>query len=313
MSSHSESDASGAPPSDPSDAPPSDPARGDNREQHEYWNGPAAERWVRHQVMLDRGLSPFGAAALERLAPRTGEHILDVGCGSGATLLELAPRVGSTGAVLGVDLSRALLALARQRIEALPEGAARVTLLESDAARHPFTPSFHALFSRFGVMFFADPVRAFQNLKRALLPGGRLVFACWQGLADNPWCAVPLEAMRRALGELPPLPAPFASDPHAPGPFAFADAERVRHILSGAGLAEVELEPFRAPVLMSDDGLDSGVDFTLRVGPVSRVYAELTEVERAAVRRELRAVLAPSMAGDALALDGAVWLVSARS
>src|SRR5690349_6280035 len=150
-----------------------------NREQTEYWNGAAAARWVEHQVALDRALSPFGDAALERLAPCPGDHVVDVGCGSGATLLDLSPRVGSTG-----------------------------TLLEADAAEHAFAPSFHALFSRFGVMFFADPLRAFQNLKRALVPGGRLVFACWQGLADNPWCAVPLAAAREALGELPPQPHP---------------------------------------------------------------------------------------------------------
>jgi len=284
----------------------------DNREQHEYWNGPAAERWVRHQVKLDRGLGPFGAAALDRLAPRPGEHILDIGCGSGATLLDLASRVGSTGAVLGVDLSRPLLELAATRTRAASsataEGAAaHVALLEADAARHAFTPSFHALFSRFGVMFFADPVGAFENLRRALLPGGRVVFACWQRLAENPWCAVPLEAASRALGALPPPP-----DPYAPGPFAFADPEHVTRTLMAAGFAQVELEPFRAPVLMSDDGLAGGLDFVLRVGPVSRLYADLNDTGREAVRRELAPVLAPLMAGETLALDGSVWLVSAR-
>jgi SAM-dependent methyltransferase len=277
----------------------------DNREQIDYWNGPAAERWVRHQVTLDRGLNPFGRAVLDRLAPLPGERILDIGCGAGATLLELAPAVGSTGEVVGIDPSRPLLELARTRVAAA--GLSNVTLLEADAAHHALAPSFQALFSRFGVMFFADPVRAFQNLKGALASGGRLAFACWQGLAENPWCALPLTAACRALGEPPPPP-----DPDAPGPFAFSDPERVRRILTGAGFAQVALEPFHSPVLMSEDGVEGAVDFALRVGPVARLYADLADPEREAVRRELLSTLAPWVAGSTLALDGGVWLVSAR-
>jgi SAM-dependent methyltransferase len=278
----------------------------DNREQIDYWNGPAAERWVRHQVTLDRGLYPFGRAVLERLAPLPGERILDIGCGAGATLLELAPAVGSTGEVVGVDPSRPLLELARTRAAAA--GLSNVTLLEADAAHHAFAPSSHALFSRFGVMFFADPVRAFQNLRGALAAGGRLAFACWQGLAENPWCALPLTAARQALGELPPPP-----EPDAPGPFAFADPERVRRILTGAGFSHVAVEPFHTPVLMSEDGVEGAVDFALRVGPVARLYADLAEPERQAVRRELRSALAPWATGDTLSLGGGAWLVSARA
>jgi SAM-dependent methyltransferase len=282
---------------------PSNGLSQDNREQREYWNGAAGERWVRHQVTLDRGLAAFGLAAMDRLALRAGERVLDVGCGAGATVLELSSRVGSAGAVLGVDLSRPLLDLARTRIGA----AANVGVLEADASLHAFTPHFDALFSRFGVMFFADPVGAFQNLKRALVPGGRLAFACWQPLAENPWCAVPLAVALRVMGELPAPP-----DPHAPGPFAFADAERTRRTLADAGFEHVAIDPFRAPVLMSEQGVEAGVDFALRVGPVARLYADLDEPKREAVRRDVREELALHMTGDTLALDGTVWLVSAR-
>lgn len=276
----------------------------DNQEQFEYWNGPGAERWVSYQAALDRALSAFGHAAIQRLAPRPGERILDIGCGSGATLLELAAAVESGGEVVGVDLSRPLLALARERAAS---AGRKVTLLEADAAHHAFAPSFDALFSRFGVMFFADPVRAFQNLRRALVAPGRVAFVCWQALSDNSWSAVPLAAAYQAIGKLPPPPDPFA-----PGPLAFADPERVRSILTDAGFSEVELTSFRAPVLMSDVGIDAAVDFALRVGPVSRLYADLADSQREAVRREVRASLAPLLKGDTIELAGAAWIVSAR-
>ncbi|HTV17233.1 MAG TPA: class I SAM-dependent methyltransferase [Polyangiaceae bacterium] len=292
--------------SDQRQAPPQSPsphASGENREQRDYWNGAAGERWVRHQATLDRGLAAFGLAAIERLAPRAGERVIDVGCGAGATLIELSSRVGSAGAVLGVDVSHPLLELARTRTRALPN----VGVLEADASEHTFTASYDAIFSRFGVMFFADPRRAFQHLKGALATGGRLAFACWQPLADNPWCAVPLAAALKVSGERPP-----PADPHAPGPFAFGDRERVRRILLDAGFGHVSIDPFRAAVLMSDEGVDAGVDFSLRVGPVARLYADLDEPTRDAVVREVRQALAPVMTGNTLALDGNVWLVSAR-
>jgi SAM-dependent methyltransferase len=276
----------------------------DNREQIAYWNGAAAERWVESQASFDRALGPFGREAIERLGPAAGERILDVGCGSGDTLIELARRVGDTGAVVGADASRPLLERARARLQ----GAPNVQLVEADVATHAWQAQFDALFSRFGVMFFAEPVAAFENMRRALAPGGRLVFACWQSLDDNPWCAVPLAAVRPVLDSPLDLPAP-----HAPGPFAFADPRHVRRILAAAGYARIELSSYRAPVLMSEEGLDAAVDFALRIGPVSRVVAEQSAAVRDAMRQRLRSALAPAQTVTTVTLDGAVWLVSARA
>ena len=275
-------------------------------DQVEYWNGAAGERWVQNQEAIDRALGPFGRAALERLAPAAGERILDVGCGSGGTLLELSARVGAQGQVLGADISRPLLEHAERRCAAA--GLSNVGVLQADAATARFERPFDAVFSRFGVMFFADPVAAFGNLRQALVPGGRLGFACWQRLEENDWTNVPLAATRPLI-ENPPAPAPVGE----PGPFAFADPERARSVLSGAGFTHIGVEPFRAPVVMSRTGLEEAVDFALRVGPPARLIADQPEPVRRAVRESIASALRPALSGSTVSLGGAAWLVSARA
>ena len=278
-------------------------AESGNREQIEFWNGLAAERWVRHQARLDRALGPFGEAALDRLGIAPGQSVLDVGCGTGETLLSIVRRLGGQGSVVGVDLSRPMLARARERTREL----ALVELIEADASAHPFGQRFDALFSRFGVMFFAEPVLALRALRRALRAPGRLGFVCWQAFEDNPWVHLPLLAARSLLTE-----PPAASDPNAPGPFAFADPARLRDILDRAGYSEITIEAFRSPVLMSEEGVEAAVDFTFQTGPVARLLVEQPEPVRQLARERIRERLAPFTAGQRVELAGAAWLVSAR-
>jgi SAM-dependent methyltransferase len=275
-----------------------------NQEQIEFWNGTAAERWLREQELLDRALSPFGLAAMDRLAPVAGEHVVDVGCGSGQTLLQLAERVGSSGRVIGVDPSRPLLERAGERTRQLPQ----VQLCEGDAASLELPrPAPHALFSRFGVMFFADPAQAFSSLRAQLASGARLCFVCWQALDDNPWCAVPLAVARSVLGEvLAPPPA------GAPGPFAFASPARSSSALRDSGWHRIEIEAFRMPVVMSTEGPEAAVEFSFQLGPVARLIAERPEEQRARVRQRLVERLAPLARDGLIELEGAAWLVSAR-
>jgi SAM-dependent methyltransferase len=277
---------------------------GDGRDQFEYWNGAAAERWARHQVSIDRAFGPLGREALDRLAPLPGERILDVGCGSGETLSELAGRVGDSGEVVGVDISRPLLERARARVGGVPN----IQLTLADASSHAFDAGFDAVFSRLGVMFFADPVSAFQNLRRALVPGGRLVFVCWQSLEDNAWCSVPLAVALPVLVKAPPV-----SPPHTPGPFAFADPRHVRRVLAGAGFSRIEVSSQHAPVLISDEGLDCAIDFAVSIGPVARLFADQPGPTRELIRQRLRSALASAATAKTVTLDGAVWLVSARA
>jgi SAM-dependent methyltransferase len=279
-----------------------------NDEQVRYWNEVAGPRWVRFQERLDRELAQLGRLAVERAGVAAGEAVLDVGCGCGGTALELAQRVGAGGRVLGVDLSRPMLERARERARAA--GAANVAFFEADAQDARFEPAgFDVVFSRFGVMFFADPPAAFANLRRALRPGGRLSFVCWQRLPDNPWMLVPLGALAKHL----PLPPP--PPPGAPGPFAFADAERVRGILAAAGFAEIACDDVRQPLALGGGDLDDAVDFALELGPASAALREAGAGPelRARVAESVREALAPYAAGGGLSLPSAAWRFGARN
>jgi SAM-dependent methyltransferase len=272
-----------------------------NAGQAAYWNQQAGPTWAQLQEPLDRQLAPLGARAIAALRPRPGERILDVGCGAGAASLELARAVAPGGRVLGVDISRPLLEAARARAE----GLAGVDFLEADAQAHPFEPaSFDGAFSRFGVMFFADPPAAFGNIRRALKPGGRLAFVCWREPALNPVMTLAMTAARPYV-EAPPPP-----QPGAPGPFAFADPDHVRTILSAAGFAGVELTPFEAKIGSGD--LEATLGLSLRVGPLGAILRE-NPGKREAVIDAVREAYRPHEGPDGVKLDSATWIVTARA
>jgi SAM-dependent methyltransferase len=274
-----------------------------NAAQVEYWNAAAGATWARYHDQLDRQIAPLGTEALRALAPAAGEQVLDVGCGCGHTTLQIAARVGATGGVTGVDISAPMLDVARAR--ALPHGAGAVEFRAADAQVADLGHGrFDAAYSRFGVMFFADPVVAFANIRDALRPGGRLGFACWRPLAVNPWMSEPLEAARPLL---PPLTPP---EPNAPGPFAFADPDRVRSILGGAGVAAVELRAFDADI--GGGNTEEMLDLTLRVGPLGAALRE-NPAYKDVLRSPVRAVLARHATGRGVFMGASVWIVTARN
>jgi SAM-dependent methyltransferase len=277
-----------------------------NREQIDYWNAQAGHKWVALQDRLDAQLDPLGRLAMDRLAVRAGERAIDVGCGCGATTAELAARVGPQGRVLGLDVSEPMLARARERTA----GAAHVTFAQSDAQTHALEPgAADAVFSRFGVMFFADPVAAFANLRRGLRPGGRLGFLCWQAAVANEWVMVPMRAVLEHVA-MPPLPAP-----RAPGPFAFAEAEYVREVLAGAGFTDVTLEPDEPRMEIAGGAdLDDVVDFLLQIGPAARALQEANDpAARPRVAEALRSALQPHAGAAGVSLRGATWIVLAKA
>ena len=279
---------------------------GPNAEQIKFWNDARATRWVALQERIDGHIGPLGLRAMDAAAIAPGERVLDVGCGCGSTTLEIARRVGPSGAVIGLDISAAQLHRARQR--ACDAGVMHAQFESADAQTHRLPPhSFDALFSRFGVMFFSDPQSAFANLRAGVRPGGRLGFVCWQGLKQNPWALVPLMAAAQHVPR-PPPPAPGA-----PGPFAFADADRVRSLLSGAGFERVQLEAVETALTVGGGGdLDQAVDFAMQVGPTGGVVSEADAPTRAKVAGAVREALIPFQTADGVKMQAAAWIVTAR-
>ena len=279
-------------------------AEGPNAEQIRYWNETIGPRWIEQEALLDAQIAPLGLAALERAGVAAGERVVDVGCGCGQTSLQLAERVGPGGAVLGVDISSLMLGRARERAKDL----AQLRFENADAQTHRFAERFDLVFSRFGVMFFADPTAAFANLRAALRPQGRLAFVCWQGIERNPWLLVPL----RALAGIVELPAP--PPPGSPGPFAFADPERVRGILGAAGFGDVLLTPLAGDLAIGAGGdLERAVRFAMQMGPASALLREAGDAVRERARDAIRAALAPLVTPTGVRADYAAWVVTARS
>ena len=274
-----------------------------NADQIAYWNAAAGETWVAMQERLDQQLEPLGLLAMRALAPMNGERILDIGCGAGQTTLAIATAVAPGGAAVGLDISHPLLQVARRR--AAQAKLANAEFLEADAQTYNFEAgSLDAVFSRFGVMFFADPIAAFINIRHALKPGGRLAFVCWRSPAENIFMTLPAMA---AAPFLPPAPPPV---PHAPGPFGFADGERLRDILAEAGFTDIVIAPHDQKIGSGD--LDQTLATALRVGPLGAVLREHPD-KRDTVIATVRQALAAHDGPDGVRLDSATWIVTAIS
>lgn len=277
-----------------------------NSGQIDAWNDAVGRTWAKYQEQLDKQLGRIGWRAVEPIKLQPGERVLDVGCGAGATTMDLARIVGAKGAVTGVDISDTLLGVAREREP--KAGAARVTWISGDAQTYPFRPnSFDAVYSRFGVMFFEDPRAAFENLRMATREGGRMSFACWRNVADNPWMTLPL----KAAGELVDNPPQAVAG--APGPFAFADDRRVREILEGAGWNDVQVEPFDAAIGGAD--LDATAQLMTRVGLLGAALRE-AGADRyliGAAEDMVREALRPYLKEGGVFIPSASWIVTAKA
>lgn len=275
-----------------------------NEAMRDYWNGDVGKMWVAMQRRMDAALAPVGEALLEIASPQVGDHILDIGCGAGDTALALAARGGD---VVGVDISAPLLALAAARV-----AGDAVRFLDADAATYVADTRFDLIVSRFGVMFFDEPVAAFAHIRDLATEGGRLVFACWRAPADNLWATLPLRALSDRLPPAGPV------DPHAPGPFAFADPERVTRLLEQAGWRDIAARPHDFDMVMgsgSDPAADAA-DFSLRIGPAARAVADAVDggtLDRDGAAATLAACYAPHVANGRLALPAGIWLVTARA
>ncbi len=277
-------------------------------EQSEFWNSEAAQTWVRHQQQLDRQLTPATDLLLDQAEIRPAERIIDIGCGTGAVSRAAARLSGPSGRILGLDISASMLDGARRATPTEPD-AAPIEFVQADAQSHALEEgAFDLVLSRFGVMFFGDPVAAFSNLRRALTGGGRLCFACWGPLEHNPWFAIPRAAIARHIG---PPPAPVA---HAPGPMAFAEANHVQGLLADAGLTSIEIAA-RAVDLIGAPDAAATADFLTQVGPAARAIrtAKAAPETIAAMVADMTAALAPHQRPDGIRVPALINYVVARN
>jgi ubiquinone/menaquinone biosynthesis C-methylase UbiE len=278
----------------------------DNSEQIADWNGIAGQQWALLQRDLDNMIKPFGAAALATAALQQGQRIIDIGCGCGDTSIALAQLVGETGAVLGVDVSLPMLEVARSR--AASARLAHLDFRDADASEAQLPSGNDLLFSRFGVMFFNQPLAAFGHMRTSLRPGGRCVFVCWRTPRDNPWMMKPLAAARQIL-DITPAP----SDPFLPGPFAFADEQRLRAMLSEAGFSNIDVQRFDAAVVLGPTPR-AAAEGSVRIGPVPRLVREVGAAHLPVILDAIERSLAPLAAADgSVSLNGSTWIVSASN
>ena len=276
-----------------------------NEAQIESWDGPGGESWVAKADHYDRVNGPFNAHILKAVDPQPGERALDVGCGNGALTLDVAARVAPGGEVVGLDISGPMLSFATKR--AVDAGRDNVRFVRGDAQVHDLgdgAAAFDVVVSRFGVMFFDDPTAAFANIARFLKPGARLAFTCWQGMLVNDWMMTPVGAL------LEHVPIPDLGPPGQPGPFAFAESEKVQTVLSSAGYTDVELEELKVPLLLGDD-VDDTVSFLRSTEMATTLLGDVDAGTAERAWASVRQALEPHASGDGVRLGGAAWLVTA--
>jgi ubiquinone/menaquinone biosynthesis C-methylase UbiE len=273
-----------------------------DNEQTALWNGRAGRAWVEAQQVLDQMFEPFEDRLVEVVCAGSGRRVLDVGCGTGSTTLAVARLLGAKDHCVGVDISDPMIAAARARAQREDTPA---SFVRADVQTHAFEPaSFDVIISRFGVMFFDDPVLAFTNVRRAATDDAKLRFIAWRSAAENPFMTT---AEHAAAPLLPNIPA---RQPDAPGQFSFADRHRVSSILEESGWAETDIRPIDVDCTLPEKEL---VGYLTRLGPVGLILQEANERTRTQVIETVRTAFDPYVHGTEVRFTAACWMVSARA
>jgi SAM-dependent methyltransferase len=272
-----------------------------NTDEYEAWNGDSGQRWVADADRRDHILAPVADALLAAAHLTRGEAVVDIGCGCGATTLAAARAVGPAGSAYGIDLSEAMLGVARRRAET--SGLSNITLVQADVQTHCFPARFDAAISRFGTIFFADQTAALANIRRGLRPRGRLCLATWQPLVANDWLTIPGAALLR-YGDLP--------DASGRGMFAQSDADSVTATLHAAGYADPQLEPVELTLALGADP-NEAVDYLAGTGPGRAALDSVPDDQRPAALDAVRAVLADHAEPGGVRLGAAIWIITASN
>ncbi len=271
-------------------------------EQDDFWNEEGGERWVENIDRLENMISNLSDHLLAHAAPSAGENVLDIGCGGGITSAALAAAVGSSGEVLGADISEVILKVARYRFE----NVGNLKFTTANAEVFPFVPqSYDLITSRFGVMFFASPEAAFRNIHQAAKPGGRMVYLCWRTLAENPWMGAPAAA---AFTILPP---PEKPEPGTPGPFSLADSKITTQIMADAGFRDIKFTPVDEPVNLG--ALEPVLQFMTTMGPAAEPLKSASNADREAALAAMQATLEQHNTEDGVIMPSAIWVVEAKT
>ena len=281
----------------------------ENEEALEAWDGVLFDRFLQFREIVTAGLGAHGEAALAAHPPQPGDRVLDIGCGFGDTSLRIAGLVGDSGSVLGVDVAPRFIEAAQA--EAEETRAANVSYAVRDVQVTEFEDRFDYAFARFGTMFFANPVAAMRNVRKALAPDGRLCMVVWRRKLDNDW----LHRAETVVEEFVEEPEETDEPTCGPGPFSMANADTVSDILLNAGFAEVELRRCDIPILIGRD-LDHAVEFVTAIGPageVIRLAGEEAEKIRPRIEAALREALAEFESPDGVVADASTWIVSASA
>jgi SAM-dependent methyltransferase len=267
-------------------------------EQKALWNGPSGRAWIDGQEFLDRMFLPFEELLAREVSALKARHVLDVGCGTGATTLAVA-RAGAQRA-LGVDISAPMIEVAQGR--AVQEKS-RAEFIAADAQTHNFGgEKFDLFISRFGVMFFGDPVTAFANMRGAAQPGAAMRFIVFRSVAENPFMTT---AERAAAPLLPDIPA---RRPDGPGQFAFADSKRVTHMLEAGGWSGIDIRPIDVRCSFAEEHLDR---YLTRLGPLGQALQKVDEARRIRILPTVRAAFAPFIEQGEVRFNAACWMIGA--
>jgi SAM-dependent methyltransferase len=278
-----------------------------NSDMSEFWNTTGGRMWVDNQAIISSSMTPLGQVAMNALHLTEGDRVLDIGCGFGDTSFEILQRVGVDGWVLGVDISKIIIEAAKKNM--LSKKHQNVSFECIDAQTHKFPKhNFDVVYSRLGVMFFEDSEAAFSNIRQSLTPGGRMAFVCWQPVEAIEWISLPLEIVAKYVSLPPP------SQEESPGPFSFADTDKVGQVLNSAGFVDIKIEPSISKINIGAN-LDEALTFLTQIGPAGKVIndPEIEVAIQAQFTTELRAVLSSRLTIRGVELGAATWIVSARN